>query len=172
MEAIHEQVPKQGTIGDSLLHEMVPRTDGNRTLRGPVPLPKIEQRGFKPLNIRNTRRPIRIDHEKKFSPRAEHTFSHRSSFPMILVQLQKADFVTAIAPHIIECNLDCSVSTAIINNDDLAVIERSKLLERLIGRAGEQDVQQRVLSFIKTTDNELLKVACENLSTAASELEP
>ena len=74
VEAIHEQVPKQGTIGDSLLHEMVPRTDGNRTLRGPAPLPKIEQRGFKPLNIRNTRRPIRI--------LEAHQRRHRTSVPL------------------------------------------------------------------------------------------
>ena len=59
---------------------------------------------------------------------------------------------------------------SLIENKDLALIERSKLLERLIGRAGEPDVQASVRSFMEHTDDELLKVACENLSTAASEL--
>jgi hypothetical protein len=59
---------------------------------------------------------------------------------------------------------------SLIENRDLALIERSKLLERLIGRAGEPEVQAKVRSFMEQTTDELLKVACENLSTAASEL--
>jgi hypothetical protein len=58
----------------------------------------------------------------------------------------------------------------LINDDRLHVIERSKLLERLVGRANEHDVVQRAEDLMATTDEELLKVACENLSTAASEL--
>ena len=59
---------------------------------------------------------------------------------------------------------------SLIENENLDVIERSKLLERLIGRAHEPDVQAKVNSFILTSPPELLMVACENLSTAASEV--
>ena len=58
----------------------------------------------------------------------------------------------------------------LINDDRLHVIERSKLLERLVGRAGEADVLNRANELMESTEEELLKVACENLSTAASEL--
>ena len=57
----------------------------------------------------------------------------------------------------------------LINDDRLHVIERSKLLERLVGRAGEADVLKRANELMESTEEELLKVACENLSTAASE---
>ena len=60
----------------------------------------------------------------------------------------------------------------LINDDRLHVIERSKLLERLVGRANESDVVERAEHLMATTEDELLKVACENLSTAASELKP
>lgn len=59
---------------------------------------------------------------------------------------------------------------SLINDDRLHVIERSKLLERLIGRADEPSVIEQTQALLATTDEELLKVACENLSTAASEL--
>jgi hypothetical protein len=59
---------------------------------------------------------------------------------------------------------------SLINDERLHVIERSKLLERLIGRADEPDVMEQTQALLSTTDHELLKVACENLSTAASEL--
>jgi len=58
----------------------------------------------------------------------------------------------------------------LINDDRLHVIERSKLLERLVGRAGEADVLKRANELMESTEEELLMVACENLSTAASEL--
>ncbi len=59
---------------------------------------------------------------------------------------------------------------SLIANNHLSIIERSKLLERLIGRAGEADVQRRTAEFMDHTTEELLKVACENLSTAATEV--
>ena len=59
---------------------------------------------------------------------------------------------------------------SLINDERMHVIERSKLLERLIGRADEPAVIKQTQALLSTTDNELLKVACENLSTAASEL--
>ena len=58
----------------------------------------------------------------------------------------------------------------LINDERLHVIERCKLLERLIGRANEASVLERVNELAETTEDELLKVACENLSTAATEL--
>ena len=105
---------------------------------------------------------------------SDHLRAHVISSQDPLVQsLLEANVLEPVARWVLRQGSDeDDLRWTLINNDDLAVIERSKLLERLIGRAGEQDVQQRVLSFIKTTDNELLKVACENLSTAASELEP
>ncbi len=57
-----------------------------------------------------------------------------------------------------------------IQDERLDVIERSKLLERLIGRAGESDVQAQVEAFMESSPHPLLLVACENLSTAATEL--
>ena len=61
---------------------------------------------------------------------------------------------------------------SLINDERLKVIERSKLLERLIGRAHEPDIIKRAETLLSTTEEELLRVACENLSTAASELSP
>jgi hypothetical protein len=61
---------------------------------------------------------------------------------------------------------------ALINDERLNIIERSKLLERLVGRAHEPDIIKRAEALRSATDEELLRVACENLSTAASELSP
>jgi len=58
----------------------------------------------------------------------------------------------------------------LINDERLHVIERCKLLERLIGRAHEPGVIEHVERLSASTEEELLKVACENLSTAASEV--
>ena len=58
----------------------------------------------------------------------------------------------------------------LINDERLHVIERSKLLERLIGRAHEPGVIERTKALQASTEEELLKVACENLSTAATEV--
>jgi HEAT repeat protein len=60
----------------------------------------------------------------------------------------------------------------LIQHPDLDIIERSKLLERLIGRAHEPEIQRKNMQFMNETTEELLKVACENLSTAASEVSP
>jgi hypothetical protein len=61
---------------------------------------------------------------------------------------------------------------SLINNNDLDLIERCKLLERLVGRAGEQTVRAEVQALLASEPEELLKVACENLSTAADEVSP
>lgn len=58
----------------------------------------------------------------------------------------------------------------LINDARLHVIERCKLLERLIGRAHEPGVVEEVKRLSASTEDELLKVACENLSTAATEV--
>ena len=59
---------------------------------------------------------------------------------------------------------------AMIRDQRLDIIERSKLLERLIGRAGDANVQEQVEQFMQSSPPPLLRVACENLSTAATEL--
>ena len=58
----------------------------------------------------------------------------------------------------------------LINDNEVPLIERSKLLERLIGRANEPEIQDNVKAMLDSTEEELLRVACENLSTAAGEL--
>ena len=58
----------------------------------------------------------------------------------------------------------------LINDERLHDIERCKLLERLLGRAHEPGVIEHVERLSASTEEELLKEACENLSTAASEV--
>jgi len=57
-----------------------------------------------------------------------------------------------------------------IGNEKVDIIERSKLLERLLGRANEPELQANLEKFMASNPPDLLKVACENLSTAANEL--
>ena len=61
---------------------------------------------------------------------------------------------------------------SLIHDERLDIIERSKLLERLIGRAHEPAILERATALMDATEDELLRVACENLSTAASEVQP
>jgi len=61
---------------------------------------------------------------------------------------------------------------SIINNDDVDLIERSKLLERLIGRAAEAEILGCVEELMGRNPHPLLMGACENLSTAAKEVSP
>ena len=58
----------------------------------------------------------------------------------------------------------------LIESPKLEIIERCKLLERLLSRAAEPEVQQHVTAFMATCDEPILRNACENLSTAATEL--
>lgn len=60
---------------------------------------------------------------------------------------------------------------SLVGDDALGLIDRSILLERLIGRANEPEIVQRVEAMLQTDLNPLLRLACENLSTAATELE-
>ena len=59
----------------------------------------------------------------------------------------------------------------LVDDESLGLIDRSILLERLIGRANEPSVKQRVETMLNSDLNPLLRVACENLSTAAAELD-
>lgn len=59
----------------------------------------------------------------------------------------------------------------LVKDESLSLIDRSILLERMIGRANEPDVAHRVEALLNTDLNPLLRVACENLSTAAAELD-
>ena len=58
----------------------------------------------------------------------------------------------------------------IIGNSKVDSIERSRLLERLIGRSGEPEIAQKVREFLEHCDDDLLRIAAENLSTASTEL--
>ncbi len=90
----------------------------------------------------------------------------------LLVHLLEAGMLEPVARWVIRLGASEDVLRwNLINDGRLNVIERSKLLERLIGRADEPEIIERAKRLLETTDEELLKVACENLSTAASELD-
>ena len=58
----------------------------------------------------------------------------------------------------------------IIRNDSVDVIERARLLERLIGRCGEVEIAEENRRFLDECTDELLRISAENLSTASTEL--
>lgn len=58
----------------------------------------------------------------------------------------------------------------LMDDDRLETIEKARLLERLIGRAGEAEINAKAIEFASHCQDDLLKVTAENLSTAADEL--
>jgi len=58
----------------------------------------------------------------------------------------------------------------LMDDDRLPTIEKARLLERLIGRAGEPEINAHAIEFANRCQDSLLKVTAENLSTAADEL--
>jgi uncharacterized membrane-anchored protein YjiN (DUF445 family) len=58
----------------------------------------------------------------------------------------------------------------LMDDDRLETIEKSRLLERLIGRAGEPEINAKAVEFASRCHDTLLKITAENLSTAADEL--
>ncbi|RJU81016.1 MAG: HEAT repeat domain-containing protein [Candidatus Poseidoniales archaeon] len=56
----------------------------------------------------------------------------------------------------------------IIENEEVDEIERSRLLERLIGRCTESEIIDKADNLIKSTKSELLKITAQNLSTAGN----
>ena len=58
----------------------------------------------------------------------------------------------------------------LMDDDRLPTIEKARLLERLIGRAGEPEINAHAIEFASRCEDTLLKVTAENLSTAADEL--
>jgi len=58
----------------------------------------------------------------------------------------------------------------LMDDERLTTIEKSRLLERLIGRAGEPEINVKAVEFAGRSDDALLKLTAENLSTAADEL--
>lgn len=54
----------------------------------------------------------------------------------------------------------------IIENEEVDEIERSRLLERLLGRTNEQEIKIKAEELLKSTNSELLKIIAHNLSTA------
>ncbi|MDA9166353.1 hypothetical protein N9O16_02555 [Candidatus Poseidoniaceae archaeon] len=63
-----------------------------------------------------------------------------------------------------------SLRWEIIRNDSVDVIERARLLERLIGRCGEVEIAEENRRFLDECTDELLRISAENLSTASTEL--
>ena len=59
-----------------------------------------------------------------------------------------------------------SLRWTIIENNDVDEIERSRLLERLIGRCNEPEIIANAKKLYAATSSELLKVTAHNLSTA------
>jgi len=58
----------------------------------------------------------------------------------------------------------------ILRNDSVDVIERARLLERLIGRCGEPEIAKENSLFLAECSDDLLRISAENLSTASTEL--
>ena len=56
----------------------------------------------------------------------------------------------------------------IIENEELDEIERSRLLERLIGRCNEPEIVRKSEDLIQSTSSELLRITAQNLSTAGN----
>ncbi len=59
---------------------------------------------------------------------------------------------------------------SIIRDESVDVIERARLLERLIGRCGEVEIAEENRRFLSECNDELLRISAENLSTASTEL--
>jgi HEAT repeat protein len=58
----------------------------------------------------------------------------------------------------------------IVRDNSVDVIERARLLERLIGRCGEVEIAEENRRFLDECTDELLRISAENLSTASTEL--
>ena len=56
----------------------------------------------------------------------------------------------------------------IIENETVDEIERSRLLERLIGRCNEPEIVNKSEELINSTNSQLLKITAQNLSTAGN----
>ena len=56
----------------------------------------------------------------------------------------------------------------IIENEEVDEIERSRLLERLIGRCNESEIIEKSEGLINSTTSQLLKITAQNLSTAGN----
>ena len=54
----------------------------------------------------------------------------------------------------------------IIENEEVDEIERSRLLERLLGRVNEEEIKIKSRELLESTNSELLKIIAHNLSTA------
>jgi len=95
-----------------------------------------------------------------------------SSHPLIRALLESNMLVPVARWVVQQGRHEDDLRWELVSDARLDTIERSKVLERLIGRAGEQVVQDEVQRLLSQPLEELLKVACENLSTAAGELAP
>ena len=105
---------------------------------------------------------------------SDHLREHaKSSADPFLSSLMSSGMLEPVARWVLKQGAEeDELRWQLINDKRLDIIERSKLLERLIGRAHESNVIEQAEALLASTDEELLKVACENLSTAASEVSP
>jgi len=114
---------------------------------------------------------LQIGHVKALTDHLRREVS--SSDDPLLQALMSAKMLTPVARWVAKQGAsEDALRWSLINNSDLDLIERCKLLERLVGRAGEQAVRSEVQALLASEPEELLKVACENLSTAADEVAP
>ncbi len=112
--------------------------------------------------------------ERHVKALSDHLRTHvqNSNDPLIQVLVQTNTLQPVARWVLIQGKEEDELRWSLIGNSSLDLIERSKLLERLIGRAHESEIQKKTKQFMQETTEELLKVACENLSTAASEVSP
>ena len=114
---------------------------------------------------------------KKLGPRHFHDIPKllranvHSSSDVLIQTLLESNMYSIVTRWLIHIGADeDELRWSMIRNDEVDIIERSKLLERLIGRADENEVQVEVTNFMASKPPTLLMVACENLSTATNEL--
>ena len=114
---------------------------------------------------------------KNLEPKHFHDITHylrntvNSSNNMIIDILLQSNMHSIIARWLMDKGAsEDELRWKMIRNENVDMIERSKLLERLLGRAHEPEIQNEVTQFMASKPPTLLMVACENLSTAANEL--
>jgi hypothetical protein len=122
-----------------------------------------------PNELERLAKRMKSGHLKALTDRLRAEIS--SSEDHLLQALINANMLTPVARWVMNQGQgEDALRWWLINNEELDLIERCKLLERLVGRAAEATVQKEVQSLLAKAPQELLKVACENLSTAATEV--
>ena len=96
-------------------------------------------------------------HHKALS---DHLRTHIKDSMDLLIQTSDSEMLEPVARWVLRQGPEeDTLRWSLINDERLKVIERSKLLERLIGRAHEPDIIKRAETLLSTTEEELLRVA-------------